>query len=250
MKDGTEESEQLRRCALQIAADELPAGWNIVPCSPLSRVAVNRDQHIYYKEFMYQSPVSRLMARLRGSRATAARRQNDALRYVGIEAPANLAWGKLPGGSEYLFTRAAAGQDVARWLRTTLAARTGDALTTRRQLLEALGIFIGRVHATGFIPGDLKAGNLLADLTDSGFQFTLVDNEHTVMKLPPPGRMLLSNLMQINLLPPSVLSRTDRMRFFVGWRRQMRELSTIEAKVVAAEAYHWAMRTMYERGML
>ena len=68
--------------------------------------------------------------------------------------------------------------------------------------------------------------------------------------LPPPGRMLLQNLMELNLLPPSSLSRTDRMRVFVGWRRQLRELSPIEAKVVAAEAFHGAMRAMYERGQL
>ena len=38
--------------------------------------------------------------------------------------------------------------------------------------------------------------------------------------------------------PPRRLyrSRTDRMRVFVGWRRQLRELSPIEAKVVAVEA--------------
>ena len=133
---------------------------------------------------------------------------------------------------------------------TTLATRTGEALATRRKLLAALGIFVGRVHATGFVPGELKPGDVLADLLDDRFQFTLINNERTVKKMPPPGRMLLRNLMELNLLPPSALSRTDRMRFFVGWRRQLRELSPIEAKVVAAEAYHWAMRLMYERGQL
>jgi len=39
--------------------------------------------------------------------------------------------------------------------------------------------------------------------------------------LLPPGRMLLQNLMELNLSPPSALSRTDRMRVFVGWRRQL-----------------------------
>ncbi|MDH5173214.1 MAG: lipopolysaccharide kinase InaA family protein [Gammaproteobacteria bacterium] len=250
MTTSAEDPEQLHECARQLAAGELPAGWDIVPGSSYSRVAVNAGLKVYYKEFRPRSPLQRLLALLRGSRVTRARRGSDALLYAGIEAPANLAWGSLPGGGEYMFTRAAAGQDVASWLTTTLATRSGEALATRRKLLAALGIFVGRVHATGFVPGELKPGDVLADLLDDRFQFTLINNERTVKKMPPPGRMLLRNLMELNLLPPSALSRTDRMRFFVGWRRQLRELSPIEAKVVAAEAYHWAMRLMYERGQL
>lgn len=250
MNNDPQEPEQLHSCALRLAANELPPGWEIVPSSPMSRVACNRELQVYYKEFMLRSPLDRLRALLLGSRASRARKQNDALLYMGIEAPLSLAWGKLPGGREYLFSRAAAGRDVATWLKTELTARSGEALATRRQLLEALGIFIGRVHATGFIPGDLQASNVLADLIDGRFQFSLIDNERTVRKLPPPGRMLLTNLMHLNLLPPAVLSRTDRMRFFVGWRRHMRELSPIEAKVLASGAYHWAMQLMYERGQL
>ena len=71
-----------------------------------------------------------------------------------------------------------------------------------------------------------------------------------MQKTPPPGRMLLRNLMQLNMLPPRILSRTDRMRFFTAWRRQMRDLDTIEAKLLAAEAYNWAMQRLYDKGQL
>lgn len=245
-----DDPEQLHACALQLAAGVFPPGWDIVPSSSMSLVAYNPQLQIYFKEFRSRSPLDRLKALLRGSRATRARRHSEALRYAGVDAPVSLAWGRLSGGREYLFTRAAAGQDVASWLKTTLVDRTGDALAFRRQLLEALGIFVGRVHATGFIPGDLKASAVSANLVEGRFQFTLTDNEDTLKKLPPPGRSLLKNLMQLNLLPPSALSQTDRMRFLVGWRRQLRELSPIEAKVVAAEAYLWAMQQMYEKGAL
>ena len=245
-----EESEALHHCAPQLAAGELPPGWEVVPGSAYTRVAFNPTLQVYYKEYLPRSPLAALQGLLRGSRATLARKRGDALLYVGIEAPEHLAWGKLPGGSEYLFMRAAAGQDVGTWLKATLVERGGEALATRRQLLENLGVFIGRVHATGFVHGDLQPANVFAELREGRFQFTLVNNDCTVRKLPPPGRMLLRNLMQLNLLPPSALSRTDRMRFFRGWRRQLRELSPIEAKLLAAEAYHWAMRCMYERGQL
>ena len=82
------------------------------------------------------------------------------------------------------------------------------------------------------------------------FRFVLIDNESNLQKVPPPGKLLLKNLMQLNMLLPSDLSRTDRMRFFCAWRRQMRELSPLEAKILAGEAYHWAMRRLYDKGLL
>jgi hypothetical protein len=242
--------QELHSIALQLSAGELPPGWDIVTGSPLSRVAFNAQSKMYFKEFRLRSPLHRLAAALRGGRASRARKQNEALRYVGIDTPRSLALGSLPGGREYLFTEAVEGQDVATWLKSTLAGSDAVSLALRRQLLRSLGVFVGRVHATGFLPGDLKASSIQATLVDERFRFTLTDNERTTKQLPPPGRMLLHNLMQLNLLPPSVLSRTDRMRFFVGWRRQLRELSLIEAKVVAAESYLWAMDLMAERGQL
>ena len=54
--------------------------------------------------------------------------------------------------------------------------------------------------------------------------------------------------MQLNMLSPDELSRTDRMRFFCAWRQQlMAELSPIEAKILGAEAYCWAMRRLGTR---
>ena len=242
-----EEREELQRLAPDLADRELPPGWEMVQSSAFARVARNPGRGIYYKEFLPRSPLEALKAVLRGSRATRARRQGDALLLAGFEAPANLAWGRLPGGREYLFTRAAQGQDVTGWLQARLVIRNGETLAIRHQLLRDLGVFIGRLHATGFIHGDLRPGNVLAELRQGRFQFTLIDNERTVQRHPPPGRMLLRNLMQLNMLPPAVLSRADRMRFFTGWRRQMRELSPIEAKLLASEAYSWAMRRMAAR---
>jgi hypothetical protein len=243
-------SEDLHRCAQQLAAGELPPGWNIVPGSSSARVAVNTALQVYYKEFPPCSPLGRLAALLAGSRATRLRKHSDALLYAGIEAPESLAWGRLANGGEYLFTRAAAGRNVASWLTDTTGESCASPLTLRRMLLRDLGVFIGRLHATGFVPADLQAEDVLAELREDRFQFTLINNEKTIKMLPPSGRKLLMNLVQLNLLPPRVLSRTDRMRFFVGWRRQLRELSAIEAKLLAAEAYHEAMRQMYESGKL
>lgn len=238
------EREALHRLAPRLADRELPPGWQMVQSSAFARVACNPERRIYYKEFLPRSPLETLKGLIRGSRATRARRNGDALLLAGFGAPANLAWGKLAGGREYLFTGTARGQGLDTWLATTLTSRSRENLFLRRQLLKALGVFIGRLHATGFVHGDLRPGNVIAHQCEDRFTFTLIDNERTVHKDPPSGRMLLRNLMQLNMLPPQVLSRTDRMRFFSRWRRQMRELSPVESGLLAVEAYRWAMRRM------
>lgn len=235
---------------MQLADDRLPAGWGVVHSSAYARVAYNRSRQLYYKEFLPRSPIESLKAVIRGSRATRARRNAEALLQAGIDAPANIAWGKLPGGREYLFMAAAPGQGITQWLRQTLTLRSEQQLAQRRQLLRELGTCIGRLHATGFIHGDLRPGNVLAFAHAAHFQFTLIDNESNVQKKPPPGKMLLRNLMQLNMLLPADLSSTDRMRFFCAWRRQMRDLSRLEARILGVEAYHWAMRRLSAKGQL
>ena len=218
--------------------------------SVYARVAFHAERQLYYKEFLPRGPEESLKALLRGSRATRARKNGAALLQAGFNAPVNIAWGKLPNRREYLYTEAAPGQGITQWLRQTLVERSGDQLLRRRQLLRALGAFIGRVHASGFIHGDLRPGNVLASLEMERFHFTLIDNERNVQKTPPPGRMLLRNLMQLNMLLPADLSGTDRMRFFSAWRRQMLDLSRLEARILGVEAYHWAMRRLSAKGQL
>ena len=136
------------------------------------------------------------------------------------------------------------GEGIKQWLGETLLERQGESLALRWQLLDELGTFVGRVHATGFIHGDLRPGNVLASLRGQRFQFALIDNERTVRKSPPSGRQLLRNLMQLNMLTPSELTLRDRARFFRAWRRQMRDLSRLEATILGTEAYKWAMRRL------
>ena len=57
----------------------------------------------------------------------------------------------------------------------------------------------------------------------------------------------LKNLMQLNMLTPSDLTLRDRARFFRAWRRQMRDLSRLEAAILGTEAYNWAMRRLQQK---
>ncbi len=211
---------------------------------------MNPEQEVFYKEFLPRGPLELMKALLRGSRATRARRNNDALLAAGFAAPANLAWGRLPGGREYLFSSAVPGQGVTWWLREELVERSGEPLQLRRELLGALGEFIGRVHAAGFVHGDLRTSNVLASREAGLFHFALIDNERNQHKQPAAGRGLLRNLMQLNMLLPTDLSARDRMRFFRGWRKHMAELSRLEANLLGVEAYQWAMGRLRAKGKL
>ena len=115
-------------------------------------------------------------------------------------------------------------------------------------LLRSLGSFIGRMHASGFIHGDLRTSNVLAHYRDAEFHFALIDNERNAHRNPAPGRAVMRNLMQLNMLPPTDLSNRDRMRFFCQWRREMADLSAAESKLLAVKSYEWAMRRLRAKG--
>ena len=220
----------------------------MVGSSVNARVAVEPQLGVYYKEFLPRGPMESLKAAFRGSRASRARQCNDELREAGFDAPVNLAWGKLPGGREYLFSSAMQGQGVTWWLQSQLTGREGEQLQRRRELLRSLGSFVGRMHASGFIHGDLRTSNVLAHYRDAQFHFALIDNERNAHKNPAPGRAVMRNLMQLNMLPPPDLSNRDRMRFFCQWRREMADLSAAEAKLLAVKSYEWAMRRLRAKG--
>jgi len=238
----------LHEIAVQLAREELPEGWQLVASSPYARVAQQRNESLYYKEFLPRSPLEQIKGLLRGSRAKRARRNSEALLRSGFSAPDNLAWGRLPNGREYLMTRAVPGESITQWLRHGLSGRDAATLLLRRSLLQELGTFIGRLHATGYIHGDLRPSNVLANFKGGQFRFALIDNERNILRRPPPGKLLLKNLMQLNMLLPGDLTRSDRWRFFLAWRQQHLELGHREARLLAVEAYRWAMRRLSAKG--
>ena len=238
------DAEKLREWALQLSEDYLPDGWVRVKSSAFTRVAHNPRRQLYYKQYLTRSPAFKLKAQVRGSRATRARLNAEALLLAGIDAPHNVLWGKLPSGGEYLFTVEVPGDSITHWLLEATTAHDATTLRLRRQLLSELGTFIGRVHATGFLHGDLSPDNILAVRLQDQFRFALMNNERNSRRVPTPGRLLLRNLIQLNMLSPDDVGRTDRMRFFRAWRRQMRELSPVEAKILAVESYRRALRRL------
>ncbi len=205
---------------------------------------------IYYKEFLPRGPWEHAKAKLRGSRGERARNNSDKLLRSGFNAPRNLGWGPLPRGREYLFTRAVPGEGVTTWLRLRLHGRSAPELHRRRRLLRELGTFIGKLHRAGFVHGDLRPSNVMAVAVGERFDFALIDNERTTSRQPPDMRGLKKNLMQLNMLLPSDLTRSDRWRFFKQWRSEMTTLSEQQTRELAADAYRWAMQRLAAKGKL
>ncbi len=233
--------EQLHEWAQQLSQDYLPPGWDRAASASYSRVAYNAPLSLFYKEYLPRSPGHRAREFFRGSRASTVQRNTQLLHYYGFNAPPILHRGKLAGGHEYIFMEAAHGANILQWLRE-LRGSCNQQQGRRRAFLRALGTYVGRLHATGFVHGQLCGEKIFADERPGGFYFTLIDSERIARQLPPAGRNMLRNLSQLNMLPLEDLSETDRMRFFRAWRAQLRHLSNVEARVLAREAARIAMR--------
>ncbi|MEM1154374.1 MAG: hypothetical protein AAGI44_09540 [Pseudomonadota bacterium] len=238
--------DKLHSYAHALTVGELPAGWNTLRNSSPAIVAHNAQQRLFYKEFAPRRPVERLTALVYGSPVERLCRQNRLFSRAGINVPETLTWGTLPNGNEYLFTREAAGHSLHCWLCERLVEADQHTAMLRRRLLDALGVFTGRLHASGFLPGDMSVSEIYAEKIEDRFRFTLLNNGKAVKRMPPPGRLLLENLIEINMLPPNAVSHSDRMRVFASWKRQMRELSPIETKLLASAAYQGAMLRMQD----
>ena len=87
--------KKLQQWAEQLAKDYLPDGWERIHSSAFTRVAHNRQMQLFFKEFLPRSPAESLKALVRGSRATRARINGDALLLAGIRSA--YLWRQLGG---------------------------------------------------------------------------------------------------------------------------------------------------------
>jgi len=155
-------------------------------------------------------------AKARLGRAPAARewRMLTAMRAAGIPVPEPLALGTLANGDRLL---------ALQWIDgTPLAEALRDAPAARRDLLAALAALVRRVHETGFVHGDLHAGNVLVAARGP----VLLDWQHA-----RPARTLghrCSDLARLEFSLAPLVSRGRRLRV----RRSVLELPATREKGV------------------
>jgi hypothetical protein len=136
-----------------------------------------------------------------GRRALRAFRMAGALVRADFGAPAPLVVG-VRADEGLLVTREVAGTALA----TALAALPGEARRRKRALLAALGNEVARLHAAGFVHGDLVPPNLLL----AGDRFVFLDNDRT--RRLPGAIGARRNLVQLGRFVVPGVGLTDRVR--------------------------------------
>jgi len=94
---------------------------------------------------------------------------------------------------------------------------SSELIKEKRSMICAAGKEIGRLHKSGIFHGDLRVGNILISGAGDNTRFFFIDNERTVKKNRLPEKYRLKNLVQLNMLGLSHISRTDRLRFILSY---------------------------------
>jgi tRNA A-37 threonylcarbamoyl transferase component Bud32 len=201
-----------------------------------------------YHRYRWRTAVKDAM---RPSKARHLMRVSAELAAAGFVVPRVLAAaeerrGPLLGGA-WVATAALHGQPIAERLaelaRRRAAATAADArllLAEKRRVLGALGAAVARLHARGFVAGDLVPANVW--LTDGAGAIAFLDHDRTrAGRRPAPWRRARRNLVQLNRFVVTGVLTTDRARVYRayaagrGWSRAeaRRRLPWIVAKTIA-----------------
>ncbi|HCO95686.1 MAG TPA: hypothetical protein DIU00_17360 [Phycisphaerales bacterium] len=106
-----------------------------------------------------------------------------------------------------------------------------DAMTKKRDLIEAFAKTIGQMHAKNIFHGDLRLGNVLVVGEQQKWRFFFIDNERTKKFYCLPNRLRLKNLVQINMFR-SGITNTDRLRFFKEYWAENRSIKTQKTALI------------------
>jgi len=198
----------------------VPPGWQKVPASENAFVAKRQGtDSVYFKLFYNRSRVEWLKSMVRGSRCQRAVDGATLLAQGGFRAPVTLQVGCIQGGvnkgleffvSESIPALGLADYVYEHWRRPLGA----EQLVLKRNMLADLGRLIGQLHRKGIVHGDLRPNNVLVLESGAEPDFYFIDNERNSVSKSLVEKKRIKNLVQIGMLFPSVLSRTDRLRFF------------------------------------
>ncbi len=177
-----------------------------------------RRMELCLKHYFYRSTWDFIKHLFRPSRAMRAFKASLMLEENGLGCPAVVAVGDFRYGLIYaktfLITRKLQkAKSIDVFIRDFGDLKKQCTLKEKRDFFSSLGSTIGRMHASGIFHGDLRPGNVFAELDGDEWKFFFLDNERTRKFWRLPRRRRLKNLVQINMVIDGI-SYTDRMRFF------------------------------------
>ncbi len=192
------------------------------------------DSHettVYLKEYLYKNILDAIKHLIKRNHAKRVALATELLSSNGLNAPEILIYGWKAGlpFSNHFFTVAREISDsksVSQTIRKFESENTD--ITIRRKFYSALGKEIGKLHAKNISHGDLRSGNILVQENNGDWIFYYIDNERTQGFKQLPMKLRIKNLVQVNMLRSSAISRTDRLRFFKEYIRENKSINTKE----------------------
>jgi tRNA A-37 threonylcarbamoyl transferase component Bud32 len=194
---------------------KLPPNWEWVDSSSNSILAKRLQPYpVYYKEFLSRSPFEKIKTLLRGSRCQRAMIRGELVRQRGFHSPATYCWGKK-AGRYFMVTEGLNAVSLSTYIeKNWISPLSGRELRAKRDLIEELGKEIGNLHKAGICHGDLRTSNVLVEETGQDIVFHFIDNERSLFFKKIPPRLVVKNLVQVNMIFLPGVSRQDRLRFF------------------------------------
>ncbi len=230
-----------------------PGTWERVASSPFAEVARFEYEgwQYYHKRYLGRGWLEGVKARVFGSRAERARQGGHLLETNAFDVPEMVVTG-WRGAECFAVTRAVVGGvSLAQYVQGLRSRADRRAQRMLRTAAEELGRIVGRMHARGIVHGDLRWGNVLVVESPERLRFVFLDNERNCQYARTPNRKVLKNLVQLNLVPDGLLTRTDRMRFWRAYRAEHRTLAGDQKpwirRIVARTAWRQARRMRKDR---
>lgn len=173
------------------------------------------EQYLYFKQYLYRSPLDFLKHIFRPSRAKRAADAATMLAQHDLSTPEIVAIGHLKIAGfcikTFVITKTV---ENAKNLYACLEDVMNGPASNRHKFLTDLGKTIGTMHNAGIFHGDLRPGNVMARLQNGNWMFYFLDNERTKKFANLPEKLRLKNLVQINMITDDRLTAADRMRFY------------------------------------
>lgn len=245
------QSESLATDLEQLVKDQLPSDWEWVDSSDHTIVCKRRSPDpVYFKAYLSRSILEGIKGFTRGTRCDRAREQSQLLTQFGFHTPTILCWGN-DQKRQFMVTEGVPGEPFAKYIHAHwLRPLSRDQLQTQRKIIDDLGREIGRLHRVGIVHGDLRPNNILFDLQNDESCFFFLDNERNRRYPKIPMRLVRKNLVQINMIIPTVITHTDRLRFFKAYNEVYERFSLDRQRQLAQAVQRISMQRLKQKAYL